>query len=71
MPIDPAGTSALGAALTLQQGLGRMAFGVSALAQTAQQQQEVVTSLLGGTGSTGSGNATATGTRGQALDILV
>ncbi|WP_167525153.1 hypothetical protein [Roseomonas genomospecies 6] len=64
-------SSTLGAAIGLRQAQGQVDFGVKALSQTAQQQDQAVATLLqgGSIGSSPGGNVTAT--RGQNLNIVV
>ncbi len=62
-------SSSLGAAVALQQGQVRQEQGVRALNQTAQQEQQTVTALLGGASGGSGGNVTET--RGQNLNITV
>lgn len=62
--IDSATSSTLGAALSIGQARSQADFGVRALSQTAEQQQQAVTTLLQGGGN-------VTETRGQNLNILV
>ena len=65
-------SSTLGAAVGLRQAQGQMDFGVKALNQNAQQQDQAIATLLQGSSdgsSSGGGNVTAT--RGQNLNIVV
>ncbi len=62
-------SSSLGAAIGLRQAQGQADFGMKTLNQSAQQQQQAVTSLLQPAGSSSGGNVTAT--RGQNLNIVV
>lgn len=64
--IDSVASSTAGAALGIRQGQERADFGVKALNQTAEQQQQTVTTLLQGAAG---GNPTET--RGQNLNIVV
>ncbi|MBP2294474.1 hypothetical protein [Azospirillum rugosum] len=62
-------SSSMGAAIGLRQAQGQADFGMKTLNQSAQQQQQAVTSLLQPAGSSAGGNVTAT--RGQNLNIVV
>lgn len=64
--IDSVTSSMAGAALGIRQGQAQADFGIKALNQTAQQEQQTVTTLLQGAGG---GNTTET--RGQNLNIVV
>ncbi|PGH56621.1 hypothetical protein CRT60_17070 [Azospirillum palustre] len=66
-------SSTAGAAMSLMQAQGQMAFGVKALNQNAEQQQATVETLMqSGNGSGGgSGGGNVTPTRGQNLNITV
>ncbi|WP_029009786.1 hypothetical protein [Azospirillum halopraeferens] len=76
MSVDPAASSVTGAAVAMRQAFGQMNFGITALNQTARQQQDAVTALLGGStdaGATGgpASDGTVTETRGRNLNIVV
>lgn len=62
-------SSTLGAAIGLRQAQGQADFGMKTLNQSAQQQQQAVTSLIQPAANSGGGNVTAT--RGQNLNIVV
>ncbi len=58
-------SSTMGAAIGLRQAQGQFDFGVKALSQAAQQQEQTVATLLQGSG----GNVTET--RGQNVNLVV
>lgn len=67
MSID---STSMGAAIGLMQAKGMFDFGVKALNQNAQQQEQTVAALLQSSGpSSGGGNVTAT--RGQNVNMVV
>lgn len=69
MSID-ATSSSMGAAIGLKQAQGLFDFGVKALNQNAQQQEQAVAALLQTSGpASGGGNVTAT--RGQNVNMVV
>ena len=67
--VSDVASSTTGAALAIRQGLNQQAFGVAALAQSAQPAAAVGALTQQNGGGQGGGNVTPT--RGQNLNIVV
>lgn len=66
-------SSSAGAAMAIRQGMSQQNFGMQALAQSAQQGNDVavLAQQAAGSSSGGSGGGNVTPTRGQNLNITV